>query len=131
MDNYTELVQLVVSIGVILAGMALRALQTYLAAKTESTVLKGAEDKIINYIYGRIKANQVNAVKIINAKLADNKMTKDEAHEALLELGRLAIQDTKANLGKSVVDTIGKHYGDVEAFLRDKLEVAVEDVKKQ
>ena len=131
MDNYTELVQLAVSIAVILAGMALKALQTYLATKTDSEVLRGAEDKVIKYIYGRIKANQVNAVKIINGKLADNKMTKDDAREALSELGRLAIQDTKANLGKTVVDTIGKHYGDVEAFLRDKLEVAVDDVKKQ
>ena len=130
-NNYTELVNLAVSILVIVASIALNALKNYLATKTDSDALRLAESKAIDYIVTRVRANKDNAAKIIMAKLADNKITKDEALAALKELGSLAISDTKANLGKTVVDTIGKHYGDVDAYLRDKLEMVVSDVKKQ
>ena len=130
MENYNELVQVAVSILVILAGMALRALQTYLAAKTDNENLKAVEAKVFSYLADRVRANQATAVKIIQAKLADNKITKDEAREALLELGRLAVADTKKNLGAQVTAVLEKNYKDVEAYLSDKVETVVEDIKK-
>ena len=130
MENYNELVQVAVSVLVIFAGMALKALQTYLASKTDNENLKAVEAKVLNYIADRVRANQANAVKIIQAKLADKKITKDEAKEALLELGRLAVSDTKKNLGAQVTAVLEKNYKDVEAYLSDKVEVVVEDIKK-
>lgn len=129
-QDYSQLIELAVSLLTVIATIALVQLKKYLATKTDNELLKGAEDKVINFFIARIKNQQANVVKGIKEKLADGKITKDEAKALLTDIGKSTLNDAKSEINSKVFSIIGKEYTDIDAYLRDKLETVIEEIKK-
>jgi uncharacterized protein YycO len=129
-QDYSQLIELGVSLVTVILTVALLQLKKYLATKTDNELMKGAEDKVINFLVSRIKNQQANVVKGIKEKLADGKFTKDEAKSLLNDIGKSTLNDAKAEINSKVFTIIGKEYMDIDAYLRDKIETVIEEIKK-
>lgn len=129
-----EVLELLVTIVIALLGLAGAYITVYISKltknlqeKTKAEVLNNALERLENLAVTTVTAIEQTLAEELREAVKDGKVDRSE----LEQLGTVAFQRVKTELGDSTIEALEGTFGDINTLIRDKIEEAVWNLKQE
>ena len=125
-----DILQLVATLATMIIIMLLKKGRDYLQTKINNDKVNGIIMKAEMALETIVKSNQQVLVDGLKKDLADNKITKEEFTNRMIEVKDKTIRQVGEFIGRDGMEIIDGFYGDSKEYLQHRIEAMVNDIKK-